>query len=369
MTGLLLADHGRMEQAERLKALENLTTAVALLDEELRVLYLNPAAETLLETSAERARGLKLRKLVARGSAHFFEGLHKALLTRCSYTEREMHIGLPGNRELTASCTVTPLAEAGHASALLLELTELDRQLRMSREEHLLAQQKTTQAMLRGLAHEIKNPLGGLRGAAQLLELELDDPDLREYTRIIIREADRLRKLMDRMAGPNSRPQVALLCIHEVLEHVRGLIVAEAPAGVRVEQDYDPSIPFLRGDRDLLVQAVLNIARNALQAVDGRGVIVLRTRIARQRTFGHQRHKLAAKLDIIDDGPGIPPHMLDQVFFPMITSRPQGTGLGLSIAQNLINQHNGVIECDSRPGRTQFSVLLPLEDGMVDTPA
>jgi two-component system nitrogen regulation sensor histidine kinase GlnL len=368
MNGLLFADPWAMERAEKLRALENLSIAVVVLDEDLRVLYLNPAAEVLLETSAERAQGLKLRSLVPR-TTYFIEGLHKALLTGLSYTEREMQIGLPGNREFTVSCTVTPMLQAGRGSTLLLELIELDRQLRMTREEHLLAQQKTTQAMLRGLAHEIKNPLGGLRGAAQLLELELEDPELREYTRIIISEADRLRKLMDRLVGPNTRPHMAPLCIHEVLEHVRGLIVAEAPSGVRVEQDYDPSIPFVRGDRDLLVQALLNIARNALQAAGGEGgIITFRTRIARQRTFGHQRHRLAVKLDVIDDGPGIPPEMLEQIFFPMITGRAQGTGLGLSIAQNLINQHNGIIECDSRPRRTEFSVLLPLDNEAMESP-
>jgi two-component system nitrogen regulation sensor histidine kinase GlnL len=349
-----------MGHAEQIRAMENLSTAVLVLDQQLRVLYVNPAAETLLETSAERAQGWPLERLAPR-TVDFCASLRRALLTGRVYTEREMHFGLPGNRELTASCTVTPLAADGHASALLLELIELDRQLRMSREDHLLAQQKTTQAMLRGLAHEIKNPLGGLRGAAQLLELELDDPELRDYTRIIIREADRLRKLMDRMLGPNGRPRMAPLCVHEVLEHVRGLIGAEAPALVRVEQDYDPSIPFVRADRDLLVQAFLNIARNALQAVGEEGKITFRTRIARQRNFGHRHHRLAVKLDIIDDGPGIPPDMIEQIFFPMITGRAQGTGLGLSIAQNLINQHDGVVECDSRPGRTEFSVLLPIE--------
>ncbi len=350
-----------MEHIEQIRALENLTTAVLILDSEVCVRYLNPAAETLLETSAERAQGLKLRRWLPH-APKFIEGLHEAIRTGRSYTEREMQVLLTGNREITASCTVTPLLDAGHAPALLLEFIELEHQLRMSREEHLLAQQKTTQTMLRGFAHEIKNPLGGLRGAAQLLDLELDDPELREYTRIIIAEADRLRKLVDRMLGPNGRPCVTLLCIHEVLERVHSLITAEAPAGVCVKQDYDPSIPFIRGDNDLLVQAILNIARNALQAVGDKGIILFKTRIALQRTIGHRRHKLAVKIDIIDNGPGIPPELIEQIFFPMISGRPVGTGLGLSIAQNLINQHNGIIECDSRPGRTKFSVLLPLEE-------
>jgi two-component system nitrogen regulation sensor histidine kinase GlnL len=351
-----------MKQAERLRALENLSTAVVVLDETLCVRYLNSAGETLLETSKERAHGMELRRWVPR-TTKFLDGLHDALRTGRSHTEWGLQITLPGNREITTSCTITPLLTTGQTSALLLEIIELDRQLRFSREEHLLVQQKTTQAMLRGLAHEIKNPLGGLRGAAQLLELELDDPDLHEYTRIIIREADRLRKLMDRMLGPSSRPQMAPLCIHEILEHVRGLMIAEASAGMHVEQDYDPSIPLLRGDRDLLIQAVLNVARNALQAVENQGVIKLRTRIARQHTFGHQRHRLAVKIDIIDNGPGLPPEMLEQIYFPMITGHPRGTGLGLSIAQNLINQHNGIIECNSRPGRTEFCIFLPLENG------
>lgn len=360
-SGLVLARHATMKHAEQTRVLDNLTTAVAVVDETLCVHYLNPAAETLFETSAARAKGLKLRRLVPR-AADLFEGLHKARVTGSSYTEREIQITLPSRRRLTATCTITPLAEATDGAALLLEIVEIDWQLRMSREEQLLAQQKATQAMLRGLAHEIKNPLGGLRGAAQLLSLELVDPELREYTRIIILEADRLRKLMDRMLGPNGHANMAPLCVHELLEHVRGLIVAEAPSGIKVEQDYDPSIPFVRADRDLLVQALLNIARNALQAVDGKGVITFRTRIARQCTFGYKRHRLAIKLDIVDNGPGISPQMVEQIFVPMVSSRRQGAGLGLSIAQNLIHQHNGVIECHSRPGCTEFSVLLPLKE-------
>lgn len=350
-----------MKHTEAVTALENITTAVLMTDLRLRVRYLNPAAESMLDTSADHAHGLCLRKLLPHAE-QLIQGLSKAARTGSAFTDREIRIDLPCNRELIASCTVTPLSDRGNAPGLLLELVELNRQLRMLREEHLLLQQKATQAMLRALAHEIKNPLGGLRGAAQLLQLELDDPELREYTRIIIREADRLRKLMDRILGPNSRPQIALMCIHEVLEHVRGLLAAEAPPGVKIEHDYDPSIPFMRGDRDLLVQATLNIARNALQAVGHTGLILLRTRVARHRTFGQQHHRLAVKIDIVDNGPGIPPEMREQIFFPMITSRAEGAGLGLSIAQHLVNQHDGAIECESRPGCTEFTVLLPLEN-------
>ena len=236
----------------------------------------------------------------------------------------------------------------------------MDWRLRISREENIIAQHHTTRALVRNLAHEIKNPLGGLRGAAQLLERELPDPALREYTRIIIGEADRLRNLVDRMLGPNQLPIHSDVSIHEIMERVRSLVEAEAPSGVRIERDYDPSIPPLWGDADRLIQAMLNVVRNAVQAVGRRGVITLRSRVQRQYTIGAKRHKLVARLDVVDDGPGIPPGQQEQIFYPMISGRPDGTGLGLSIAQSIINQHGGLIECASRPGETVFTLLLPL---------
>jgi two-component system nitrogen regulation sensor histidine kinase GlnL len=214
---------------------------------------------------------------------------------------------------------------------------------------------------VRGLAHEIKNPLGGLRGAAQLLERELSDPSLKEYTGIIIGEADRLQTLVNRMLGPNTRPQRRSINIHQVVERVRTLAVAEAPPGVTIVRDYDPSIPDFMAEPDQLIQALLNIVRNALQAIGEQGEIILRTRSIRQATIGHHRHKLAARLDIIDNGPGIPPDMMESIFFPMVTGRPDGTGLGLPIAQDLVNQHHGLIECHSEPGKTVFTLLLPIE--------
>jgi len=243
----------------------------------------------------------------------------------------------------------------------------VDWRLRINREEHILAQHHTTRALVRNLAHEIKNPLGGLRGAAQLLERELPDPALREYTRIIIGEADRLRGLVDRMLGPNQPRAYDEVSIHEILERVCGLVEAEANSGIRIERDYDPSIPPVWGDADRLIQAVLNVVRNAVQVLDRRGIITLRTRVQRQYTIGSKRHKLVARLDVIDDGPGIPSEWQEQIFYPMISGRPNGTGLGLSIAQNIVNQaqnivnqHGGLIECVSRPGETVFTLLLPL---------
>lgn len=225
----------------------------------------------------------------------------------------------------------------------------------------LLQQQSATRALLRGLAHEVKNPLGGLRGAAQLLENELDDEELKEYTRIIIGEADRLQNLVDRMLGPNSLPRIREINIHEVLEHVRSLVGVEAPPDVHLVTDYDPSIPPVAGDRDQLIQVVLNLVRNAVHAVGDTGTITLRTRVQRQYTIGQTRHKLVASIDVIDDGPGIPEEIREKVFFPMVSGKAEGTGLGLSIAQSLINQHGGLIEYESRPGRTQFTILLPVE--------
>ena len=276
------------------------------------------------------------------------------------HVERELQLTLPLERIVTVDCTAAPLLDRDPPTELVLELRQVDWRLRISREEHMLAQHHTSRALLRNLAHEIKNPLGGLRGAAQLLERELPDPALREYTGIIIGEADRLRNLVDRMLGPHQPPVHGEVSIHEILERVRGLVEAEVAAGIRIERDYDPSIPLLWGDADQLLQAVLNVVRNAVQALGVKGAITLRTRVQRQYTIGVKRHKLVARLDVVDDGPGIPPAQQEQIFYPTISGRPDGTGLGLSIAQNIVAQHGGLIECVSRPGETVFTLLLPL---------
>jgi two-component system nitrogen regulation sensor histidine kinase GlnL len=242
-----------------------------------------------------------------------------------------------------------------------VELEQVDRHLRISMEEQLVAQQNAARMLLRGLAHEIKNPLGGLRGAAQLLEGELDDEELREYTKIIMEESDRLQSLVDRMLAPNKPPRKSRLNIHRILERVRQLVQVEAPPGVLLERDYDPSLPLVDGDSDQLIQAILNIVRNAAQAVGKTGRIVIRTRIHRQVTVGYRCSRRAVKIDVVDDGPGISPELMGQMFYPMVTGRADGTGLGLSIAQSLIHQHGGFIECSSEPGNTVFSIFLPLE--------
>ena len=277
------------------------------------------------------------------------------------FTEREVQITFHGGKVSTLDAIVTPVSEPQLGSGLLVELMQLDRQLRITREESLVAQQSVSRALTRGLAHEIKNPLGGLRGAAQLLERELADPALKEYTDVIIGEADRLQNLVDRMLGPNTIPKKRTINIHQIMERVRQLVSAEVSTQLQLVRDYDPSIPELVADPDQLIQAVLNIVRNAAQAVGEQGEIVLRTRTLRQYTLGQQRHKLVIKVDVIDNGPGIAPDMMESMFYPMVTGRPDGTGLGLSIAQAIINQHGGLIECASEPGNTCFTLLLPLQ--------
>ena len=264
---------------------------------------------------------------------------------------------------VTTNFSATPLLVNEQVNEILVEFQQVDNHLRISKEEQLLTQQNTARLLVRGLAHEIKNPLGGLRGAAQLLDLELDDPELKEYTQIIIAESDRLQGLLDKMLGPNKLPNKKAINIHEVLERVRQLVQAESTGSLTIQSDYDPSIPDIFADKDQLIQAILNIAKNAVQAMEGKGRIIFKTRIYRHLNVGRKHYKLAVKCDIIDTGPGIDANMMNQIFYPMITGRAEGTGLGLSIAQALITQHNGLIECNSQPGKTMFSIFLPMELG------
>jgi two-component system nitrogen regulation sensor histidine kinase GlnL len=342
--------------------LDNLNTAVLLFDSELRLTYVNPATEVLFALGSRYMLGLSAGDLIACPDDAIEWRFRKALRTLHPFTEREINIVLMDGRTITVNCTVLPLHQSGSGVELLVELNQVDRQLRITREEHLISQHQATQALIRGLAHEVKNPLGGIRGAAQLLEQELPDRSLRDYTRIIIDEADRLQKLMDQMLGPNRIPVRRRINIHHVLEHVRGLILAEYPSGPGIARDYDPSIPELTADPDRLIQAILNLVRNAANAAGQSGRIVLRTRVLRQFTIGNKRHRLVLCAEVEDDGPGIPPDLQEQIFFPMVSGNPGGTGIGLSIAQELINQHGGLIECESRPGRTRFIVFLPLEN-------
>ena len=347
------------------RAIDNLNTAVLLFDSDLRLRYLNPAAEMLLAISERHALGSGIDELLP-GNGAVLQAFRQSLDSGHPFAEREMQLVLGGAQPSTVCCMVTPVLEPHHERELLVEMLSVERHLRILREGALMSQSAATRTLVRGLAHEIKNPLGGLRGAAQLLERELADESLTEYTRIIIGEADRLQNLVDRMLGPNTLPQKRPTNIHEALERVRRLVVAEVSPGIRVHRDYDPSIPLVTADPEQLIQALLNLVRNAAQALEGSGDVILRTRTQRQLTIGSTRHKLVLRVDIVDSGPGIPEDMIPYIFLPMVTNRSEGVGLGLPIAQSLINQNGGLIECNSRPGETVFTVLLPLESSRAE---
>jgi two-component system nitrogen regulation sensor histidine kinase GlnL len=338
--------------------LDLLATAVVALDDSLVVRYANPAAENLFATGAKSLIGHPFLALFSE-RAELERALDEARVTHWDYSAQNVTYARAGREPLPLSCMVTRIDSAGPAFAntvLLAELRPIEQQLRQAREERLVFGQQSNRELIRNLAHEIKNPLGGLRGSAQLLERELDKPELREYTQVIIKEADRLQGLMDRMLTPHRAPKIESVGIHEVLERVRALVKGEFSLEIR--RDYDPSLPDFLGDREQLIQAVLNIARNAAQA--GAKNITFLTRAVRQITILKHRCKLALELQVVDDGPGVPEEIQDRIFNPLVSGREGGSGLGLSLAQTFVQYHHGVVEFESRPGRTLFRILLPL---------
>lgn len=354
-------------EVPRYEAFDHLVTMVAVLRaQDGACLYVNAAFEAAL--------GLPRRTLLQRGRLFDWFVEPAALLANYQavvandYSTVRLEALLrrptaPHAEPLPVHVIVT---QVDHGEAILLELVEIEQQARQDRETRTLDQVRMTKELVRNLAHEIKNPLGGIRGAAQLLEMELADPALIEYTQVIIHEADRLQALVDRLLAPHRRPHVvADVNIHEVLERVRSLVLAEFSRGLTIVRDYDASLPEFRGDREQLIQAVLNITHNAALALAerrqvGNARIVLRTRAARQVTIGRQRYRLALELHIEDNGPGVPPEIRDRIFFPLVSGRDGGSGLGLTLAQDFIQQHQGLIECESEPGRTLFKIQIPL---------
>ena len=344
--------------------LDLLATAVVALDDALVVRYANPAAENLLATAAKSLIGQPFLPLFAE-RAELEKALEEARVTHWDYSAQNVSYARARRDPLPLSCVVTRIESPG--LALLAELRPIEQQLRLAREERLVSEQQANRELIRNLAHEIKNPLGGLRGSAQLLERELERAELREYTQVIIKEADRLQALMDRLLTPHRAPRLGPVNIHEVLERVRSLVLAEFGAQVAIRREYDPSVPELLGDREQLIQAVLNIVRNAAQALTSAesgarkpGTVTLITRAQRQVTILRRRHRLALELQVIDEGPGVEPEIRDRIFNPLVSGRDGGSGLGLSLAQTFVQYHHGVIECESRPGRTVFRILLPL---------
>ena len=342
--------------------LESQVTGILWLDEGLRLRYCTPAAGTLLELVGQPHQSPGLASLFPE-NGEFLAILKRVVESRETLTRRELGlvVGAADTRHrVTVDCTVSPLSESQDAPDLLVELAPLDRHLRISREAALSTQSHLNRRLARNLAHEIKNPLGGIRGAAQLLGRKLTQPVLTTYTNLIVSEADRLAALVDALLGPWRPASYASVNLHELMEHVAQL-TQTAALKTRIVRDYDPSLPELWLDRDQIVQALLNLAKNAREAVGRRGRITFRTRALRQFTLNGTRHRLVACADIEDDGPGIPEEILPQLFTPLASRKPQGSGLGLSIAQELVSRHGGLIEYQSLPGHTIFSVLLPLE--------
>lgn len=335
--------------------LNSLINSVLLLDDELAVHYANPAAQQLLAQSSRKLFGTPLPDLVGYFSLNI-ELMRESIEAGQGFTDSEVTLVVDGRAHIM-SLTAQALPEG----FILLELAPMDNQRRLSQEQLQHAQQVAARDLIRGLAHEIKNPLGGLRGAAQLLSKALPDPSLLEYTKVIIEQADRLRNLVDRLLGPQRPSQHITQSIHQVAERVCQLVSMEKPDNVQLVRDYDPSLPELAHDPDQIEQILLNITRNALQALgEEGGTITLRTRTAFQSTLHGVRYRLVARIDIQDDGPGVPAHLQDTLFYPMVSGREGGTGLGLSIARSLIDQHSGKVEFNSWPGHTEFSVFLPI---------
>ncbi|HXZ61001.1 MAG TPA: nitrogen regulation protein NR(II) [Steroidobacteraceae bacterium] len=345
--------------------LDALSTGILMLDAQLCPIYANVAAQDLLAFSLNMSRGRPFGDFLHdAGALHAI--LRRALETGEGIADRELALKpLSAPREArTLDVTVTPLPGLT-GTHLLIELADTTQRQRISRDNDLLARLDGSRLMIRQLAHEIKNPLGGLRGAAQLLERELPAPSLREYTQVIIGEADRLTALVESIAGPSRPPSKTLMNVHEICEHVYHLLRAEARTGILVERDYDPSLPNAMLDRHQLIQALLNVGRNALQALESQGDtghVVLRTRARSNVSIGSARHRLVAAVQVEDSGPGVSEQLRSSIFYPLVTGRANGTGLGLAVAQELVTRNGGIIEFESEPGRTVFTLLLPLGD-------
>lgn len=344
--------------------LDLLATAVLLLGMDQRVIYTNPAAENLFELSRSRFLGSTPTELFG-DAAPLVDAIARAAASGTAYAEQDIELGVVGKGRLHLACTVSPI-ELG-AAVLLVEFRHIDRQLKIAREERLVEQQQANRDLLRSLAHEIKNPLGGIRGAAQLLERELGQlppaATLTEYTQVIIDEVDRLQALVSRLLTPSRLPNCRRTNIHEILVRERNVVQAEFPA-IEFILDFDTSLPEFDADPDQLAQAILNIVRNAAQAVavgTPQPRIVLATRIARGVMLAGKRHRLGLAVSVHDNGPGVADAIRDRIFYPLVSGRDGGSGLGLTIAQTLVAQHRGTIEWASEPGQTTFTIVLPLE--------
>ena len=342
--------------------IENINTAVLVFDHEMRLQSINAAGENLLSVSINKIAGQRPDEFL-QGSTRFNEDLNRTLVEMHPYTDWGVELTIGNQNIITVGCMVTPVIDENHCKMIIVELIDSDSFTRAMREETASAVYDAARKSLKGIAHEIKNPLGGLRGAAQLLERELEEKSLTEYTQIIINEADRLRNLVDRMLAHETMSQISDINLHEVLEYVIDIVKAETSSDLKISRDYDPSLPGLLGDKDQLIQVFINIIQNALQAISDNGQISIRTRVKRRSTVLLNYHKLVAQIEFIDDGPGIPEEIEKEAFYPLITGRAEGTGMGLSIAQSLLQIHGGSVSYERRNDKTIFKVLLPLSPG------
>lgn len=347
-------------------AWDQLPNAVLLIDQSQQlVIYANPAAEVSLDLSIKVLEGLSLYDLFGH-IPELSEMLEKLDPDHSEVRRQDLLLGPgPARPDHDAFHAHVVVAKLNQPQVVLIEWLPLDQQLQSERDSRLKQQVEANKTLMRNLAHEIKNPLGGIRGAAQLLEMELPDKALHEYTQVIISESDRLQSLVDRLLAPHRKAHVdEYFNIHEVLERIRSLVLAEFSYGLVIKRNYDISLPDFLGDKEALIQAVLNIVHNAAQALrvqieQGDAVIELRTRVARNVTIAKNRHKLALDLHVIDNGPGVPEEIKDKIFFPLVSGKEGGSGLGLTLAQTYVQQHQGFIACESKPGCTDFQIQMP----------
>lgn len=343
------------------KILDYLSSTIICLDQDLKLCHINATGEILFECSISTLMGKEFNQLFSPVEASTITAeLSDFVGLRQPVTEHEAKITLFNGKSVTADYTIYPLEDADVGGNILIEIKPLDRQVQILRDELSQVHKQASQQFARGMAHEIKNPLGGIRGAAQLLEREIIQPSMKEYTDVIISEVDRLQTLVNNMLGPNVKINKRPVNILEILEHIRSLLLAAEPNQFVIRRDYDPSIPELLADKDQLIQAFLNIAQNAVQALDKKGEITFKTRIGHKVTIGQISHPLVVQIDITDNGSGIPAALNDTIFLPMVTDKPQGSGLGLPIAQEIVFGHDGIIKCQSSSTGTTFSTILPL---------
>ncbi|CAA6826097.1 MAG: Nitrogen regulation protein NtrB (EC [uncultured Thiotrichaceae bacterium] len=339
--------------------LDSLLCGIIITDKALCIRYLNNSAEETLGKSFSQVNGEEITRFIS--YLGLKKRLNKILHGEQSYTNRATSFHIKDQGDVHLDFSISPKTDGDDITGIILEMKQIDRQLRIARDNDLMEVLDTNQTILRGMAHEIKNPLGGISGAAQLMAMDAQDDTAKECTQIILSETARLTSLVDELLGPANIPKKKLINVHEVLEHCRHVFSLKIGSNIRLSFDYDPSIPDIVADRDKMVQVILNILQNALNAIgDHEGNILIRSRILWKHTIHQTLHPYVASISITDDGPGIPDDIRGKIFYPMITGRAEGTGLGLSIAQTLITQHGGIIEVDSIPGKTTFSIILPL---------